>query len=452
MPYLFRIFLLVSLFINTLSYSQGIAGIVKDSENGEPLEGVHIFSTAITFNTVSDKNGHFTIYPEKKNSRNDSISFSSVGYQTRHIKLSDFVKGLNEIFLTPSIDELEEVTLQPYRILQKKIKFTEIASMPHGAYSFGSVHIGNSVYIIGGDASRDEENIKNEMGRVLQDRSIFEIMNDALPDMSWWEYLEVIQVYDLIHDRWDILPIKIKERVDHNVIHHNEKLYILGGKTYNRAGNKELLSHEVEVLDLATQTIKLDPVNPHQAAGAAAVAYNEDLLVMGGSIRRNDMGLKTYTDDIHLFNFKSGLWFNAGKMPVKKETKGVRMGSRFFLIGGNNRSWLSNIEALDLLTGKWEHIVDLPHAIIDPVVVAHEESIFIYERRKFHVLDTHSREIKTYRIDLDVEAPAFYTWSNQLFLLGGYEMDGHTKKPHAQSYKVDLTEFDKTEVSNLISF
>lgn len=440
------------LSISSHSFSQNIEGKVRDIKSGEPLIGVHITSTAITSNTISNHDGNFRVELKKLYKANDSISFSSVGYQTRHMKLKEFENGINEIFLTPSLDELKEVNLQAKRLLQEKIEYTEIASMELGAYAFGSVIVGDKIYISGGNASREEENIKNEMDRVLQDRSIFEIMNSARPDLSWWEYLEEIQVYDLINDKWEILPVTVKGRVEHNVIYHNGQLYILGGKINNRAGTKELLSHEVEVYDLATNTLRVDPVNPHMAAGAAAVGHKEDLLIMGGSIRKDDMRLKTFTDDVHLFNFKSGLWFHAGKMPHKKESRGVRIGSKVYLVGGNDRSWLSKIESLDLNTGKWERVVEFPNALIDPAVVAHKELIFIYEKRSIHIVDIKSGSVRTFRIDLDVQGPALYTWNDTVYLLGGYEMDGHTTKPSAKCYKIHFTEFDRTEIRNHISF
>ena len=54
----------------------------------------------------------------------------------------------------------------------------------------------------------------------------------------------------------------------------------------------EYLDETVEIYDIHRDTLLTDPVNPHQAASAAAFVYDDKLIVMGGSTYRVENGCK----------------------------------------------------------------------------------------------------------------------------------------------------------------
>ena len=443
--------LIILLFLSSLSFSQTVDGVVKNMETGEPLEGVHIISSGIKNTTISEETGKFIVHLKEGYSSKDSIFFSSVGFVSRGISLAE-LKAKNEVFLIPAVEELKEVDLSSQKILNKKLRFSELAPMNNGVYSFGSVVVGNKIYVVAGDASILEEPIKEEMARSLGNRGIAEIINSSMADFSMPRYSEDIQVYEPEKDEWTTLAETVIKRAGHNVILHEDRIYILGGKRLVRSGQKVLLADKIEILDLGKDTLLLDHVNPHQSSGAAAVIHNGDLLVMGGSVRIDKRRLKEFTDDIHLFNFESGAWFRAGKLPVGKETNSVIIGNKLYTIGGNDRNWLNTVESLNLGTGKWETEAKLPHSPKDPAVVANGDLIYIYERGRIHTFDTAEKEMKTYSIDLKVEGPNVHILNDQLFIIGGYDQNGYKIKPLTGSYKVDLIEFNKTEVKQRVRF
>lgn len=442
-PHLFLFFILFNV---AFTFSQNISGIVKENETKAPLSGVHITSKSIRSNTITTESGEFQIRLKDGFTSVDSISFSSMGYQTIRISPSDLKLEI-EVLMTPTIDELREVDLSADRKFQKRIRFSRLSSMKRGAYDFGSTVVGAKIYVIGGDASRIEEPIKIEMARSLQDRSISDILNSAQPNFSQSEYLKEIQVYDIVKDEWTVLSLTVSRRAGHNVVFHNNRIYIFGGKKLQNSKEKVLLTNDIEILDLKKDTVLLDPINPHQAVKATAFVYNDGLLVMGGSVRVNKRGKKIFTDEIHLFNFKSGLWFNAGKMLISKEPNGAIVGEKIFLIGGNDGNWLTTIESVDLSSGKWKKEGKLSSALKDPSVVSHKNLIYVYEKGKIHVFDTVVMEMKTYLLDLDLHGANLHIFKNHLYLLGGYKQHGYTTTPSGDVFKIELEEFDKTEVN-----
>ena len=73
-----------------------------------------------------------------------------------------------------------------------------------------------------------------------------------------------------------------------------------------------------------------DPVNPHQAASAAAFVYDDKLIVMGGSTYRIENGWQKYSDKIHMLDLKEGVWYEAGKMPLGWKQTGFLWDILFF--------------------------------------------------------------------------------------------------------------------------
>lgn len=446
MPKIIRYFSFFILFNSLVTYSQTVEGVVKDVETKEVLQGVHILSPAAKNGTFSNEQGKFTLQLKPEHSPADSVTFSFVGYVKGKISISDLKAPENEIFLNPASDELQTVNLDAARKLNKSLAYTRLASMGKGAYAFGSTLVGDRIYVVGGDASRMEDPEKKEMARVLADRNILEMLGSVRPDFSWDQYLEEVQVYDLAKDHWTILPTRVNKRANHNVVFHDGKMYIFGGTKMDRAKKKVLLANNVEILDLENDSVVLDPVYPHQAAGAVAFKHKGDLLVMGGSISLDDKMQKTFTNDIHLFNFETGLWFDAGKMPVGKETTGTIVGEKFYFIGGSSGNWLDTTESLDLTTGKWKREAQLEKAFVEPRAVSHGKIIYIYEKSRIHLFDTALREMKTYRINLDVQGPALHILNDQLYLIGGFYEQDFTKSPTADCFKINLEDFDNTEV------
>lgn len=444
--------LLTLMCCSSLSSSQTLQGVIKDFETKQPIRDVHITSSAITNSTISGEEGKFEVRLKEVVSPTDSISFSYIGYATLVLSLNKLGRSGNEVFLVPVVDHLSEVNLDSERLLSKTLKFSEVAPLRYGVYLFGSTDVGNKIYVVGGDASVVEEPIKERMATALGETTLSEIMHKARPNFSTPKYLEVIQIYNAETDEWTISPVRVSKRAGHNAVVHGKKIYILGGKHLDQSGQKVLLSNKVEIIDLQKDSLLVDPVYPHQASGAAAVHHGDDLLVLGGSTRLDSRGKKIFTDEVHLFNFLTGNWFEAGKIPNGKEMKAVNIQGTIFVIGGSDGSVPNGIESLDLTTGKYKTEARLQHRFDSPALVSNGDVIYIYERGKFHTIDVGKREMKTYRINLQVEEPNLHIWNQKLFVIGGYKEQLYTKTPVAECYKIALEEFNKTEVKENVFF
>lgn len=448
-----KLFLLFCIFCySNLSSSQTLHGVVKDIVTKKPLKDVHITSSALVKIAISGEEGKFAVELKEVVLPRDSISFSHIGYATITLILNKLERSGNEVFLMPVVDQLSVVNLNSKRLLSKTLKFSEIAPLKKGVYSSGSTDVGNKVYVIAGNASVVEEPIKEAMATTLGETTLSYIMNTARPNFSTPQYSEDIQIYNTVTDEWTISPIKVGKRAGHSAVLHGNKIYVLGGKHLDRSGQKVLLSTKIEMIDLQKDSLLVDHVYPHQASGAAAVVHEDDVLILGGSTRLDSRRQKIFTNEVHLYNFPTGLWFEAGKIPKRKEIRAVNIRGKIFIIGGSDGSVANVIESLDLTTGKYKTEAKLQNRFDSPAVVSNGDVIYVYERGKFHAIDVGRREMKTYRIDLQVEEPNLHIVNNKLFIIGGYKEQLYKKTPVAECYKIALEEFNKTEVKENVFF
>ncbi len=89
---------------------QHFSGSVKDSENKQPIEYVNIYLAGTPFGTVTNNQGDFLLLVPVE-IPTPQISFSAIGYKTEKIQLTSGSVFPMEILLTPSIYELDEITI-----------------------------------------------------------------------------------------------------------------------------------------------------------------------------------------------------------------------------------------------------------------------------------------------------------------------------------------------------
>ncbi|MES2003883.1 MAG: TonB-dependent receptor [Bacteroidota bacterium] len=105
------------LLIFSVSFSQRIyTGIIVDSVNQKPLQGVVIREHNHTIKTLSDSNGRFSFPLIQKDTA--VLSFSMIGYRTKSISFlfiaNDSTPAI-QVFLQPLVTEIEEVVIQTTR-------------------------------------------------------------------------------------------------------------------------------------------------------------------------------------------------------------------------------------------------------------------------------------------------------------------------------------------------
>ena len=99
------------LAFNMLYGQRKITGSVFDENNNLPIEYVNIGIVGKNIGTVSDKDGKFSLLIESQYT-NDSLLFSSIGFESRFVKISE-IKENNIINLKEKSYTLNEVIVNP---------------------------------------------------------------------------------------------------------------------------------------------------------------------------------------------------------------------------------------------------------------------------------------------------------------------------------------------------
>ncbi|HQK41163.1 MAG TPA: galactose oxidase, partial [Flavobacterium alvei] len=226
---------------------------------------------------------------------------------------------------------------------------------------------------------------------------------------------------------------------------YNNKIYVLGGKRVSTNGVFEYLDNKIEVFDPENQSIIIDNTNPHQAADFASFEYNGNLIVMGGSTKMNEDAVKLYSNKVHSYNINSGYWYELDNLPTAKETTGVLIKNKIYLVGGFNSKPLNTIESFDLITEKWTTEGELFKAVSRPAITNDGNLIYFFDNERIYTLDTNTRLLKEYQIDLPLQASKLFYSEDKLYLFGGYIENYYSKYPSPILISIDINEFKNTK-------
>ena len=345
----FTLFLIFS-FSTFVSFSQYIEGQVLDATTNEPIEGVNVFMEGINRGAITNEKGNYYLKFPYEIVKNDIISFSHVAYGK--LEIPYFQKKKNySVSLFVDLNKLEEIKISERRNLKKYISYKKLSSIKKGVHSFGSILLDDKIYVVGGDALVEY----NEFRRLFEydpDRAFQKLVQGVIHNYKKESYYGDLQTYDIKNNMWLKSKSKFKKRAYHNLNYYNNKIYVLGGKNLSRHGVhiKEYLDDKIEVFDIDKDAIIIDNTNPHQAVDFASFTYNDTMILMGGSLKLKNNGFKDYSNKVHLYDFKTGYWYQLGNMPIAKEVKGVLIEDKIYLVGGYNNKPLSSIETFDLTT------------------------------------------------------------------------------------------------------
>lgn len=102
--------LIIFLFLTTICYSQVIIkGEIKNTENNEPIPYVNIGVFEKKVGTVSNDSGFFNLKLNESVSSSDTVTFSSIGFKSKKIPISNLKQESNIIFLEHKTEELKDV-------------------------------------------------------------------------------------------------------------------------------------------------------------------------------------------------------------------------------------------------------------------------------------------------------------------------------------------------------
>lgn len=120
-------FILIALFTTWGFLLNGqtatVTGNIKDSDSGASLPGVNIVEKGTMNGTVSDSDGYFSLEVE----RNATLLFSSIGYISKEVSISD--QQELSVELTPDLLDLEEVVVTGYGRQKKSVVTGSIAKI-----------------------------------------------------------------------------------------------------------------------------------------------------------------------------------------------------------------------------------------------------------------------------------------------------------------------------------
>lgn len=436
--------LLILLFSTFSAFSQYIEGKIFDVKTNEPIEGVHVYLKKTGKGNLTDRNGEYFLKIGPKVKTNDTIFISHVSYKTVALP---YVKGKNEysVYLFPEINKLDEVNIINQRKLQSTIKYHTLASMQNAIHSFGSTLIDDKIYVIGGDASFEHNEFKKLMD--YDPENALGVFMRKGGNHNWESYKGDLLLYDIKLNTWEtITKPKFRKRAYHNLNTFDNKIYVLGGKRLAKNKKHEYLDDKIEVFDLENNTIKVDDTNPHQAVDFASFVYKDNIIVMGGSVKKNKLDVKKYTDKVHLYDIKSGYWYQLDSMPVAKETQGVLINDKIYLIGGFNKKALSTIESFDLVSRKWKNEGELFEGINKPAVTSNNNIIYFFDDGKISTYNVITKELNVYLIDLYLKSAKLYFKDNTLYILGGYKETSYSVFPSNELFSIGINEFENTKI------
>jgi len=439
------------------SYSQSTRGKVFDTKTGEPLEGVHVYVKLNEEGTFTNEKGKYILKLKSRINKNDLIYFSHVGFVLKSFTYNELKKKSFSINLDLDEIPLDEINVVANFKLKPRIRHEKLASMKNGLHSFASTLVDNKIYVFGGDGTHEIDALK----QVFEDypttgqpgaginayRDLF-YRARSLDLLSLKHYNDDLLIYDIKLDRWSTNEAKFRKRAYHNTIYSNEesKMYIFGGKRYSKNRLFEYLDDKIEVYDISNNTIKVDNANPHQAVDFESFLYKDNIIVLGGSIKEKRNGKKVYTDKVHIYDTKNGLWYDLANMPIAKETKGVLIDDKIYLFGGFNNKPLRGIESYDLISGKWKKEGELMARLSKPAITYKENTVYLFENGKIITFNIKTKKLNEYTTGLFLKASNIHRSNNKLYIVGGFKEDQNSKTPSADIFSIDLSEFKITRV------
>ncbi|PQJ76811.1 Kelch repeat-containing protein [Polaribacter glomeratus] len=414
---------------------------VLSSSTQEAIEKAHVFFRDEAIYT--DENGAFLV--DLQNQKSISIRITHLKYENQEtvFKISD---SSLIIYLDEREEQLNAIKINAKRKLKNTIDFKKLEELPKAVYSFGSVINEGKIYVFGGDVSSEYEKNKEGMSQlqVSSQAEIMKFLTKPKP-ISFNNFLGDIQFYDTKQKKWQIEKDRIIKRAYHKAVFYNDTVMLIGGKIQSKKKSRELLANQIEHVSLKDLFIENDETNPHQAVDFGAALYEDKLLVFGGSIKQNENKSLNFSDEIHFYDLKTGYWYLLTKMTQGKEVTGIVFDQKLYLFGGFNKKNLAEIESFNLITGMWKTEGALFRGMKKPSITKDNEFIYLQEDGKMVTFEPKTSILKEYKIDLNLKEANMHFFNENLYLIGGYQVEDYRKAPSNGFYSIEASEFFKTK-------
>lgn len=452
-----RLCIVCILVLPLFSIAQHVKGTVYCGQSNIPLEGVHIYISNSKKGATTNEKGKFEIKLDKADSSAKTISFSFLGYHRKELLLNEIKNNTLQIFLTPSKEKLDVVSISSELRLKRRLKYENIQGMKKSLFAFGADLVHNKIYVAGGDFSLETDSYITTFRLNPIYANMLSSFNDFLNDTRFTPknnkgHDGTLSYYDLAKNEWTtVLPNKLRKRAYHRMLHHENRLYVIGGKNLSSNKKFEYLDPKIEIIDLKNKTITVDHTNPHQAVNPIAFVYNNRIIMMGGVSKIRKNGTKIFSDKIHSYNLKSGLWYEIGNLPFLNNAKGILIGDSVFLIEiDEDQKTPPKLYTFNLISGDWKHLGDLPKEIKNPsITYDNQDHVYFHENEALYTLNFHDLRLLKYTMSLSYTSSSMFYKDNELYILGGYKENDFSKTPSSIFLKIDLGELKKTRAKTL---
>lgn len=427
------------------SQAQNISGTICDTAS-KPIANAHVIIKGMPSGTITNNKGEFLLPVQSGANLHDTLIISHVSYQTRVLSIAMLNDAKNIVVLQEGTRQIPEAVVLPSKSLKRRLEFEPLAELKKGINNFGAIMLGDSIYIIGGDASNIDHSAKRAFARMADVQPGSSSGMQVKPSKTWEQYLGDLQIYDMVNNTCSLIEDKFSPRAFHAIHSCLDQIYVIGGKRISTNKMVEYLANDIEVLTLSNNTIEVDETNPHQAINFASCVYKNNLILFGGSESRSSSGQKNYTNKVHMYHTLNGLWYELPPMPTAMEAKGELVEEYMYFFGGEKAVPLRTIYAYDLQKGEWYSLGNLPIAMRRPAITHHYETLYIFEDKTICTYNIATKKLKRYEIGLSLMGAEMFCRDNKLIILGGYEVDEFSKIPSKALYAVALEEFSKTQV------
>lgn len=437
-----NIILILLIFFSMIASAQKIKGYIYDLETKKPIRGAHIQINDKVL--ITNKKGLFSFRTPKN--WNEIIYITHLSYKNQKINYNG--EKTLQIYIKPENKILEEVLVVGDKG-KRKLEYQRLPDLPKKLHSFASVIKDNKLYVFGGDATKEGvwfggalPGFNGGQAQVLGNGSV--MSTSAIGGAPYFGYNDKMLAFDLNYKKWKKEELTFRKRANHSAINIEDKIYIIGGKRLSKNKRKHYLDEKIEVFDPITKEIKIDNTNPHRSADIQTIEYKGKLFAFGGSVKENQKGKKTYSQEVHSYNPKTGLWYLLTEIPLAGETSVCLVEDRVYFFGGFKNSLTNMIVSLNLETGKFKTEGKLFYKFEKPSVTKKDKTIYLFENGKLLTYNTKTRELKDYRLDLSLFSSTIFIQNNNLFVLGGYKKEGLSIEPQNNFLKIDLTQIPKT--------
>lgn len=440
-------FLLLLCFSSFSMFAQNVDGKVLSIETNIPIENVSVYFKKEHKQTITNHKGEFNFKDIVRINPIDTLYFSIIGYVSKKVTYQELQASNYTVKLSEKIEPLDDVLIYSEKKLKKTISYSKRSSMPTGVYAFGSILIQDKLFVIGGNNSFLDDTMKSAIDEVSNtpEASFGDFLKKLKFNFSIEKFAGILQIYDLKQDTWIQSNLKLHKRAYHSASFIDGHVYILGGKLLASNNKKEILDDKIEVLDIKNNSIQVDDTNPHQAVNLKSFVFGNYIIVMGGSIKKDKNGKKSFTDKVHLFDTVTGYWYEMSPMLIAKEMNGVMVNNKIYSIGGDNNEALSTIETYDVITDQWNKIGDLFYGIKKACIAYADPVIYIYNLDKILTYNIYSNVLSEFEINLSLNDAQLKYYNNNLYLIGGSIEDEYSSTPSSSLYEINLEAFLKTK-------